>query len=117
VGPPNWAPAATYVAGTDPDEADVSPNDAELQTELQTLTRELPVADVDVIEGEVDWFSPERGYGFIRPDDGDEAVFVRHSGILLDGFKSLTPGQRVRFVRTTDARGPRATDVHTVHAG
>lgn len=90
----------------------MSPSEAE----LQTLTRELPLADIAVIEGEVEWFSAERGYGFIQPDDGGEAVFVRHSGIRHDGFKELHAGQRVRFVRTSDARGPRATDVKLIGA-
>lgn len=88
----------------------MSPSDAQ----LQTLTRELPISEARPVEGEVDWYSPERGYGFIRPDDGGESVFVRFSGIEHEGFKQLEPGQRVRFVRTSDARGPRATDVQLI---
>lgn len=87
---------------------------APADAELQTLTRELPVADIELIEGTVDWFTSERGFGFIRPDDGGEPVFVRHSGIRHEGFKQLEAGQRVRFVRTSDARGPRATDVKLI---
>ena len=88
----------------------MSPSEAE----LQRLTRELTLSDVSIVEGTVDWFNPERGYGFMTPDDGGEDVFVRYSSIRSDGFKALEPGQRVRFVRTDDARGPRAMDVELI---
>lgn len=80
---------------------------------LQRLTSELPVVDAVEATGAVRWFSDEKGYGFIAPDDGSEDVFVRFSAIAGDGFRALEAGQRVRFRVVNDARGPRAVDVHT----
>ena len=47
-------------------------------------------------EGTVKWFSNEKGYGFIEREGGDD-VFVHFSAITMDGYKSLTEGQRVEF--------------------
>lgn len=78
--------------------------------DLQVRTQELPVLD-DLTTGAVRWFSDEKGYGFIAPDDGSDDVFVRFSSIEREGFRSLDDGQRVAFRRTSDARGPRADAV------
>jgi CspA family cold shock protein len=88
----------------------MTPNGAD----LQTRTHELPVIADDLSYGAVRWFSEEKGYGFIAPDDGGEDVFVRFSSIERDGFRSLTDGQRVAFQRTDDTRGPRADAVHVL---
>jgi cold shock protein len=61
--------------------------------------------------GHVRWYSDEKGYGFLAPDDGGEDVFVRYSAIEGDGFRSLAEGQRVSFVTGSDGRGPRASAV------
>jgi CspA family cold shock protein len=82
--------------------------------DLQMRTRELPVIAEDLSFGAVRWFSEEKGYGFIAPDDGGEDVFVRFSSIEHEGFRTLRDGQRVAFQRTTDARGPRAGRVHVI---
>jgi CspA family cold shock protein len=82
--------------------------------DLQMRTRELPVIAEDLSFGAVRWFSEEKGYGFIAPDDGGEDVFVRFSSIEHEGFRTLRDGQRVAFQRTTDARGPRADHVHVI---
>ena len=60
--------------------------------------------------GEVKWFSRQKGYGFIRPEDGED-VFVHHSGIRGIGFKNLEEGERVEFIVQTSPKGPHATDV------
>ena len=47
--------------------------------------------------GKVKWFNPTKGYGFIKPDDGGEALFVHHSSIQGEGYKSLKEDQSVTF--------------------
>jgi len=48
-------------------------------------------------QGTVRWFDGEKGYGFIRSDDGGEDVFVHHTGIAGSGFKSLDEGEKVTY--------------------
>jgi CspA family cold shock protein len=61
--------------------------------------------------GTVKWFSDEKGYGFITPDDGSKDLFVHFSNIEGDGFRSLTEGQRVNFDTQEGRKGPEATAV------
>ena len=61
--------------------------------------------------GTVKWFSDEKGYGFITPEDGSKDLFVHFSGISGDGFKSLTEGARVEYEATEGQTGPQATNV------
>lgn len=84
------------------------------EPDLQMLTRELPITTEAESVGAVRWFSSQKGFGFIAPDDGSEDVFVRFSSIERDGFRTLEPGQRVAFISTSDARGPRAINVRPV---
>jgi cold shock protein len=62
-------------------------------------------------EGTVKWFSDEKGYGFISPDDGSEDVFVHHTGIAGDGFKSLDEGDKVTYEVTQGRKGLQAENV------
>ena len=66
------------------------------------------------VTGTVKWFSNQRGYGFITVDNGGKDVFVHHSAIKGDGFKSLNEGQRVKFEITKGEKGDQASDVVTI---
>ena len=62
-------------------------------------------------KGTVKWFSDQKGYGFISPEDGSKDVFVHHSSIQGEGFKSLREGESVEFEVTDGQKGPQATNV------
>lgn len=62
------------------------------------------------MRGTVKWFSDEKGFGFISPENGED-VFVHHSGIAGSGFKSLTEGQVVEFEVSQGPKGLQANGV------
>jgi CspA family cold shock protein len=66
--------------------------------------------------GKVKWFNDQKGYGFITPDGGGRDLFVHHTAIQSDGFRTLSEGQAVEFEVQEDAKGPRATNVKGVTA-
>ena len=61
-------------------------------------------------QGTVKWFSNEKGYGFIEREEGDD-VFVHFSAINMDGYKTLTEGQRVEFEVVQGQKGLQAANV------
>ena len=61
-------------------------------------------------EGTVKWFSNEKGYGFIERAGGDD-VFVHHSAIQMDGYRTLSEGQRVSFEVVQGPKGAQAANV------
>ena len=61
--------------------------------------------------GTVKWFNDSKGYGFISPEDAGKDLFVHHSAIAGDGFKSLTEGARVEFEAAEGPKGPEAKNV------
>jgi CspA family cold shock protein len=61
--------------------------------------------------GTVQWFSRVKGYGFIRPDDSEEDVFVHFSAIRGEGYRNLSEGQRVEYTVEDTPKGPQAVDV------
>jgi CspA family cold shock protein len=62
-------------------------------------------------QGTVKWFNDEKGYGFISPDEGNEDLFVHHTGIAGSGFKSLDEGAKVSYEATRGKKGMQAENV------
>lgn len=61
--------------------------------------------------GTVKWFNDQKGYGFIRPDDGGKDVFVHHSSIQMKGFKTLNEGDKVSYETENGPKGLQAANV------
>jgi CspA family cold shock protein len=64
--------------------------------------------------GTVKWFSDDKGFGFITPDEGDRDLFVHHTGILGEGYRSLTEGTKVSYEAENGDKGPKAVNVQTI---
>lgn len=67
-----------------------------------------------VATGKVKWFNEKKGFGFIVPDDASEDVFVHHSKIAAEGFRTLNEGQAVEYEVAQGKKGPEATNVKPV---
>jgi cold shock protein len=64
--------------------------------------------------GTVKWFSDDKGFGFITPDDGSKDLFVHHSAIVAEGYRSLPEGAKVSYEAESGPKGPNATNVTTL---
>jgi len=67
-----------------------------------------------VAKGTVKWFNDSKGFGFISLEDGSKDVFVHHSTIQGDGFKTLAEGQQVEFDEVQGEKGPAAENVRAI---
>jgi cold shock protein len=73
--------------------------------------RNLKRRDAIMPEGHVKWFNESKGFGFIAVDGQEKDVFVHHSAITMQGFRTLAEGQRVSFDIEEGKKGPAATNV------
>ncbi len=64
--------------------------------------------------GTVKWFDDAKGYGFITPDEGDRDLFVHHTGIDGQGFKSLQENSKVSYDEEAGDKGPKAVNVQKI---
>jgi CspA family cold shock protein len=78
------------------------------------------VSELSSIKGEymatgtVKWFSDDKGFGFITPDDGGRDLFVHFTGIDGDGYRSLSEGSKVSYEEESGPKGPKAVSVHKI---
>ena len=64
--------------------------------------------------GTVKFYNSQKGYGFIKPDDGGKDLFAHHSSIQMSGYKSLKEAQKVSFDVTQGPKGPAATNIKPI---
>jgi cold shock protein len=65
--------------------------------------------------GKVKWFNDKKGYGFIEPEGGGEDIFVHHTSIEADGYRTLAEGQQVKFEVVHGPKGQQATNVNRLN--
>src|SRR5438874_9580208 len=73
----------------------------------------VPRRRQQMAQGTVKWFNPDKGYGFIAPDDGTADIFVHHSAIDADGYRTLEENQKVEY---TASQGPKGLQAERVRA-
>jgi CspA family cold shock protein len=64
--------------------------------------------------GTVKWFSDDKGYGFVTPDEGGKDLFVHHTGIAGEGFRTLAEGSKVSYDEEEGDKGPKAVNVQAL---
>jgi cold shock protein len=79
--------------------------------ETHTCFLKIVQQEKQMAQGTVKWFNADKGFGFIEPDDGTADVFVHHSAIQAEGYRSLQENQRVEFTAGRGPKGPQAEQV------
>jgi cold shock protein len=92
-----------------PGQAAAAARDPHLQ-----IPKVVSAGESTMAQGTVKWFNADKGYGFIAPDDGTADVFVHHSAIKTDGYRSLEENQRVEFTAGRGPKGPQAEEVNPI---
>jgi cold shock protein len=64
--------------------------------------------------GTVKWFSDDKGFGFITPDDQSKDLFAHHTGIVGEGYRSLTEGAKVSYDAEAGDKGPKAVNIQPI---
>jgi CspA family cold shock protein len=86
----------------------------ESKHQIQTYAGSIKQKEGNIVpEGKVKWFNDQKGFGFIEQDGGPD-LFVHHTAITGEGFKTLSEGQRVRFEAEETSKGPKAKDVQII---
>ncbi len=86
----------------------------ELKHQSQTAPVNMEQEEgIFVPEGKVKWFNEKKGFGFIEQDNGTD-LFVHHTAITGEGFKTLSEGQKVRFEVEETSKGPKAKNVQII---
>jgi CspA family cold shock protein len=75
-------------------------------------TKQTP--EESMATGTVKWFSDEKGFGFITPDDNSQDLFVHHTAIVADGYRSLAEGSKVSYDSEPGNKGPKAVNVQPI---
>lgn len=75
------------------------------------MQAEVPEGLFEMAQGTVKWFNADKGFGFIEPDGAGADVFVHHSAIAVEGYRTLNESQRVEFDVTQGQKGPQADNV------
>jgi cold shock protein len=78
---------------------------------LFTRSQFTDAGEIDMATGTVKWFNDDKGFGFVAPDEGSKDLFVHHTGINANGFKSLAEGAKVSFDAEAGDKGPKAVNV------
>jgi CspA family cold shock protein len=81
---------------------------------LRAAARTFRGGDRHMPTGTVKWFSDDKGFGFITPDDGDKDLFVHHTGINGEGYRSLQEGSKVSYDAEQGDKGPKAVNVSSI---
>ena len=84
---------------------------------MQGAAPDMPQGTLPTSSGMVKWFNPQKGFGFITPDDGGEDLFVHQSAIYAQGFRTLSENERVDFQVIEDRGKLKATHVTSPGGG